>query len=109
MSRGQAVNVNLLKFIETEDLSALQIWIRERFCSENGLEICASFEESMYNNDIDMLDVRFALKNCEAVSNEYGLGCCVIHGPTIDGDGISVAVVIKVSKERLKLIKVWRE
>ena len=103
------MNSNLLSYLENDDLEAFRNWVFDRLNSENGLEFCASFEKSLYKDNIDMLDVRFAMKNCEAISDEYGRGCCVIHGPTVDGDGVSVAVAIKISKDRLKLIKAWRD
>lgn len=103
------MNSNLLIHLKNDDLDAFQEWIRGLLTSENGLEFRASFEESRYNSGLDWLDVRFALKYCEEITEEFGRGCHVIHGPTLDGDEISVAVAIKISKDRLKLIKVWRK
>lgn len=99
---------NLLKYKEKEELNVFKMWVDDILTSEKGLEFRASFEKSLYDADLDWPDVRFAITNCEAIYPGFGQGCRVISGSTVDGDSISVAVAINFSKDRLKILKVWR-
>ena len=103
------MNSNLLLYLEKNDLSAFQNWIREILTSDRGVEFRASLEKSLYNSGLVWSDVRYALTNCVSISTEYGRGCYVVHGPTVDGEDICVVAAIRISDDRIKLIKVWKE
>lgn len=86
----------------------LSDWLDNVLSSERGLEFGTRFEESLYGSGLRWPDVRHVLRNPAQIAEGYGRNCHVITGTTVDGYDISVAVVLNFRKNRLKVIKTWR-
>lgn len=85
-------------------------WIRERLrpdCEqyERGNAVPAELKEI----DVALPDLLYALRNATAIRGRYGGDCFIVQGTTIDGILISVVVAPPSKKNRVRIVKVWRE
>ena len=84
-------------------------WLENALTSDDGIEWSPKLDKNLYDVNLDMLDVRYVLRNYYSIEPGYGKGCHVIFGATLDDANIAIAVVVKVVRDKLKILKVWRE
>lgn len=95
---NQASNENLLE------------WLRERLRPD-----CEQYErgnavpEELKEINLGLPDLLYALRNATSVCGRYDGGCFIVQGPTVDGILISVVVAPPSQKNRVRIVKVWRE
>lgn len=85
-------------------------WVRNTLrddCDEYERSSCVPAE--LKELDLDLSDLLHALRNATAILGRYEGGCFVVGGQTLDGFRLAIVVAPPSPKNRVRVVKVWRE
>lgn len=93
--------------ISAEDMAQ---WLRELIAAPDvNISYTNKADDQMQELQIDLLDIIFVLGRCTKIAQDYSGSCFTVRGDTTDSIRVAIVIAPKNKKNRIKVVKVWKE
>lgn len=91
------------------DEHAVREWIRSQVEDDlPQLELTNAARDRLEGGDPDFNDLLYLLRHVQQIKRDYPGGCYTARGLDVDGRSVSAVIAAPSSKNRIRIVKVWR-